>query len=118
MENSPERTEKTRPIRTVISRGIVVEGDIEAGEDLRIEGAVKGHVHSTGEVTVEPSAVVENGIVAHRILIRGKVTGDVEATGRVDIDGGGRLHGNCTSASIRISEGAIFEGRSNVRKPS
>lgn len=103
-------------IDSVIGRGIVVDGDLDAGEDIRIAGTVKGTIRSSGFVVVEPSAVIEAGIQAARILIQGKVSGDVEATGRVEIDGGGKLHGNCTAASIRINEGAVFEGRSDVRR--
>lgn len=103
-------------IDSVISRGIVVDGDIDAGEDIRIGGTVKGTIRSSGYVLVEPSAVIEAGIQAARIRIQGKVSGDVEASGRVEIDGGGKLYGNCTAASIRINEGAVFEGRSNVRR--
>lgn len=115
METKPE-SEELPEIHSVISRDIVVEGDIEAREAIRIEGTVKGSVHSTGEVRVENTAVVEAGIRAERIVIRGKVTGDVEAVGRLVIDGDGKLYGNCVASSIRIDEGAVFEGRSELRK--
>ncbi len=103
-------------IYSVISRDVTVDGDIIAREDLRIEGTVKGGIRTTGAVVVEPTGAVASGIKAEWILIRGRVSGDVEATGRVEIDDNGRLQGNCTAASIRINEGAVFEGRSDIRK--
>ncbi|MGD8252287.1 MAG: polymer-forming cytoskeletal protein [Desulfobacterales bacterium] len=109
-------TADPQDIYSVISGDATVDGDIVAREDLRIEGTVKGSIRTTGAVVVESTGVVASGIKAEWILIRGRVSGDVEATGRVEIDGSGRLQGNCTAASIRINEGAVFEGRSDIRK--
>src|SRR5690606_38868052 len=66
---------------------IVVLGDIEAHDDLVIEGRVKGHVRSErAAVTVSEGAMITGDIVARVIVVAGQVTGTLTASERVEID--------------------------------
>ncbi len=109
MEN---QTDKKKP--SLIGRGITVEGELLDGDDLTIEGTVKGKIRSTGEVRVTPSGRVEATISARSIVIQGHVHGDVEAEATVNVQTEGVLIGNCRARAIQIHEGARFEGRSDI----
>jgi cytoskeletal protein CcmA (bactofilin family) len=99
---------------SLIGRGITIEGELVDGDDLRIEGVVKGRVRSTGEVCVSHHGRVEATITARTIVIEGDVRGDVEAEHTVIVQTGGALVGNCRARAIQIQEGARFEGRSEI----
>lgn len=111
MDNQPE---KKNP--SVIGRGITIEGELTDGDDLRIEGIVKGTIRSTGEVCVTRHGRVEATIIARSIVIRGNVRGDVEAEQTVVVQTDGVLVGNCRARGIQIQEGARFEGRSEITR--
>ena len=51
---------------------------------------------------------------AKNIVIKGEVAGNVLAHKQLEIHPTGKLIGDCTSASIDIKEGAVFEGRSKM----
>ncbi len=103
------------PPASVIARDMVVDGDIEAEEDLLVEGTVTGGVDSSAAVEVEAGGCVSRGIRAETVRIRGRVSGDVSAVGAVEVEPGGRLCGDCTAGAIRVAEGAVCEGRSRLR---
>ncbi len=109
MENQSDR--KTP---SLIGRGIVIEGELLDGDDLKIEGTVKGTIRSKGEVVITPHGRVEAAISARRIVIQGHVQGDVEAEETVNVQTNGVLIGNCRARAIQIHEGARFEGRSEI----
>jgi cytoskeletal protein CcmA (bactofilin family) len=109
MENQPDQRQPSR-----IGRGITVEGELCDGDDLIIEGTVKGVIRSKGEVRVTPHGRVEATISARAIVIQGQVHGDVEAEQTVNVQTEGVLIGNCRARAIQIHEGARFEGRSNI----
>ncbi|MBL0712963.1 MAG: polymer-forming cytoskeletal protein [Desulfosarcina sp.] len=99
---------------SLIGRGITIEGELIGGDDLRIEGTVKGKIRSAGEVVVTPNSKVEATISARTIVIQGYVSGDVEAEQTVNVQTDGVLIGNCRARAIQIHEGARFEGRSDI----
>ena len=109
MENQPQKKQPS-----LIGRGITIEGELLDGDDLRIEGTVKGTIRSAGEVVVAPHGRVEATISARNIVIQGHVRGDVEAEQTVNVQTEGVLIGNCRARAIQIHEGARFEGRSDI----
>ena len=112
MKNDP-------PVRRIsrICRGITVEGELQGGEDLLVEGLVKGSIEVAGDVTVGPQGRVEARIQARSVIIQGEVAGNVTAAERLEIASSGRLQGDCRARSIQIETGAIFQGRSEIVRP-
>ena len=99
---------------SLIGRGITIEGELVDGDDLIIEGTVKGTIRSQGQVQVTPQGRVEATISAQTIVIQGNVHGNVEAEQKVIVQTNGVLIGDCRARSIQIQEGARFEGRSEI----
>lgn len=95
---------------TVIGRGITIEGEITASDEVVVGGVVRGKLNVEGLVTIEADGVVEADIGAHSVSVAGSVTGDVTASERVDLLTGGRLVGDVTSARLTIADGASFKG--------
>ena len=50
-------------------------------------------------------------ITGNSIVIHGRVTGDVKATKRLEIQAPGKLVGNITTPVLVIHEGVMFEGQ-------
>lgn len=95
----------------LIGRGIKIEGDISVDGALRVEGTVKGQIHSTGgTISIGEGGHVIADISADICIIEGKLEGDVNANTRVEITSNGRLKGKVITQNLVIAEGAIFEG--------
>jgi cytoskeletal protein CcmA (bactofilin family) len=95
---------------TVIGEGLTVEGDLAAEEEVVVNGAVRGKLTTTDAVSVGSTGVVEADITGSSLSVAGQVTGDVNASERVDLQAGGRLIGDVKASRLTIADGASFKG--------
>jgi cytoskeletal protein CcmA (bactofilin family) len=92
-----------------------IKGEISGAEALLIDGKVEGRISLHGhELTVGPNAVLNAPVEAGDVIVYGKVIGDVQARGRVDIKADGSIVGDISSARISIEDGAHFKGRIEI----
>jgi cytoskeletal protein CcmA (bactofilin family) len=96
---------------TILSSDIDFSGTLQFEKPFLIRGKVSGIIDSKGLLVVDESAVVEAGINASRVIIRGEVKGDVTATEKVEITATGKLTGNVTTPEISMETGCSFNGR-------
>jgi len=95
---------------TVIGQGITIEGELTSDDDVVIQGTLRGKLVSKDNVTVENGAVVEADITASSLSVGGNITGNVNASDRVDLIPGGRLIGDVKASRLTIADGASFKG--------
>lgn len=103
---------------SLLSKKVNIVGDIQGNEDLHVEGRFKGSITISGNIFVGQTGLVEADIEADNIVIQGKIHGNVVARKQLEIQALGELIGDCTAQSIDIKEGAMFEGRSKMVRPS
>src|SRR5467141_4755708 len=88
-----------------------VKGEISGNEDLYIDGTVEGAVQlGEGKLTVGATANVAADIIAREVVVCGKVKGNVQAKGKIEIKKDGSMIGDLTTAQIIIEDGAYFKG--------
>ncbi|MBN1222435.1 MAG: polymer-forming cytoskeletal protein [Candidatus Aminicenantes bacterium] len=113
-ENKEDRSLSERPNPdkvTLLGPAISFNGELNGDEDLVIEGKFRGKIKlENSALVVEKDAEVDAEIRAHNITIKGKVKGDIYASGKVYIEKEGRMIGNISAARISIMEGAQFKG--------
>lgn len=95
---------------TLISKGITVDGEISGTEPISVEGTVKGKISLQATVTIQEGGVVEANVETTEIHISGNMTGNVQASDRVEIKDSGRVVGDISSPRISIADGAGFKG--------
>ncbi len=95
---------------TIIGSSIVIDGEISGEEDLVIRGTVKGKIILKENLMVENSGVVEADIATTNVTISGQVTGNVQASEKVELRADGRMVGDIKSPRILIADGATFKG--------
>ena len=86
----------------VISAGTVFTGNIEANDNVVLEGRMTGDMASSGRVRVSGKLQGNTKSVSF-ILDKGEVTGDVEAEESITVEPGSVLTGNITAESARIN---------------
>ena len=100
-----------------IGKAVAIKGQIVSREDLLIDGEIEGTVEAQEHrVTVGPNGRVQAGIKAREIVILGSITGNVEATDKIDIRKDARLIGDIKTARIVIEDGAYFKGSIDITK--
>lgn len=102
---------------SLLSRNVVIEGEVLGEENLHVDGNIKGRIKLKGNLFVGASGTVEADVQASNVVIQGKIVGNVTADQQLEIQPSGKLIGDCTAASIDIREGAVFDGRSSMKRP-
>ena len=96
---------------SVIGPSLIIKGELEAGEDLLIEGRVEGTVtHTSEKLLIGQRGSLKADIRARNVVIEGEVEGDVYASDSVAIKETAKVRGNIFTPKISISEGAHFKG--------
>jgi cytoskeletal protein CcmA (bactofilin family) len=101
-------------VQAYLGKGSRVSGKLNFEGTVRVDGQVEGEIAAQDTLIVGERAVVTAQISGATIIIRGKVTGDINARKRVEIRAPGRLFGNIVTPSLVIHEGVIFEGHCSM----
>jgi cytoskeletal protein CcmA (bactofilin family) len=97
-----------------LGEGTRLSGKIAFEGPARIAGQVEGEIHAVATLQIAESALVNAQILGETIVLRGKVTGDITATKKLEIRAPGKLFGNVTTPSLVIEEGVVFEGHCSM----
>ena len=103
---------------SMLSKEVKLEGEIQGSENLQVDGRFKGTIKLAGDLYVGPTGIVDADIEADNVIVHGQINGNVLARKQLQIQSSGKLVGDCTAQSIDIKEGALFEGRSKMIRPS
>lgn len=101
---------------TVIGNTIVIDGEITGDEDLTIRGTIKGKISLSASLYVEESGTVEADIATDNVEISGNVTGNINATQKVELKADGRMVGDIKAPRILIADGAVFKGNVDMER--
>jgi cytoskeletal protein CcmA (bactofilin family) len=105
---------------TILSEDIDFSGSLSFEKPFLVRGRVTGEIKASSLLVIDEGAVVEADIVAPKVVIRGSVKGNINASENVEISLTGRLVGNITTSEISMEAGCLFNGRcvmSDARRP-
>ncbi len=110
---------------TVIGKSVIIRGELSGNEDLYIDGDVEGTVTlPESRLTIGPNARVRADLSVRDVIVFGQLTGNIQATGRVDLRQSAVVKGDILAGRLSIEESAVLAGRvelkitSEVPKPS
>jgi len=95
---------------TVIGRGSKVRGRITGEGSLDINGHVEGDVVVSGDVNVGDEGLVGSNLSGRRLVVRGAVKGDLEASEAIALESGARVVGDLRAPRIAVAQGALVRG--------
>jgi len=96
--------------QTVFGPTLEIDGEIEGDEDLIIQGKVNGKIISLKSLTVDSTGNVEATVTTNNLNISGKLTGNVEASDKVELLAEGKMTGDIKAPRVVIADGAKFKG--------
>jgi len=95
---------------TLIGEEAYFHGTLTVKGSLRVEGTVEGDITDAVSVDVGRKGRIKGNIAAEALVLAGEIEGDVVAAREIEILGQGRLIGDVRTPSLRIEEGAFFNG--------
>lgn len=95
---------------SVIGKGTEFKGTLKDRDSIRIDGKIEGKIQVEGNLIVGEDAIVRADIRAKSISIGGKVIGNVDCQGKVELFHSGSLEGNVKAHGLVIPKGALFDG--------
>jgi cytoskeletal protein CcmA (bactofilin family) len=104
---------KARP-RSLIDKLANITGDLWSDGDIQIDGHLCGNVNCEQLILGKDAAVI-GAIIAHEVVIRGKMTGLIRAT-RVLLQASARVECEIIYQSLSVDEGASFKGLARPRE--
>lgn len=102
-------------IDTIVGRETEFKGVLTSTGILRIDGRVEGEIIHKGDVAVGETGTVNASIKARNVTVAGTVTGNIDATGRLELLPAARVFGDITVTALVIAEGALFRGASEMK---
>ena len=114
MYNNSETQNKEGEVKTILGKGTKIKGDIITKGSLRIEGELEGQIKSKGNIFIGEEGVVRSGIEGKKVVIAGKVKGNITAKEKLELLSSGNIIGDITTNLLKIEEGATFVGSSKM----
>lgn len=95
-----------------IGKSVQIYGEVKGSEDLVIDGVIEGTITlNESRLTIGPNAHVQANVSARDVIILGALTGDITASGRVELRSGSNLKGDIRASRLAIEENAIMTGK-------
>ena len=110
-ESNPVVAASGQTLNTIIGRGTVFEGDMKVENSVRIDGTFKGDLVCSGALTISQTGEAYAQLEGKDIYINGVVRGTVRAE-KVRLDSQAKFIGDVHAATLVITEGAVFHGKS------
>ena len=97
-----------------LDSGSHIQGELLFEDTFRVDGRVSGKIVSRGELLVGDKGHVDGEVEVSRAYISGRLQGRLKARERVEITAGGRVEAEIETPSLRIEDGAFFQGRCSM----
>ncbi len=99
---------------TIIGRTTQIYGRLVLLDSVRIDGQVVGNIETTKDnkvtVAIGKTGEVSGDITAHRVMVAGKVEGNIYAAERVEFHKDTIVQGDISYGSIAVEHGARLLG--------
>jgi cytoskeletal protein CcmA (bactofilin family) len=106
-----KKEKKIEAVSTFLGHDAVFDGTINFKGTIRLDGKVKGKIVSDdGTVIIGDKATVEAEIAVETVIIKGRVTGKVQAKNRIEAYPPAQILGELQAPTISIDSGVVFNG--------
>ena len=106
VSNSPDKLNR-------LVEGTVINGDIKADSNFRIDGKLIGSLDTLGKLVIGPTGRVEGDVKCANADIEGEMIGNIIVDGLLNIKSTAKIEGNITTNQIGMEIGCAFSGVCN-----
>jgi cytoskeletal protein CcmA (bactofilin family) len=100
--------------KNVLTSDVEVKGTLKFSGELMFEGKLEGEIQTDGVLNLGDSAIINGNINAQTVVVRGKITGNINAKEKIEIKTKTELFGDIRAAKLVVEEGVTFVGKTEV----
>ena len=105
-----------KEIQTFLGPETTLEGKLAFEGTVRLDGHFTGTVESQkGVMIVGEKAVIHADISVYTAMVSGEVSGNIQATNRIELHAPARVFGDLSSPVVVIDAGVIFHGSCSMK---
>ena len=108
------KRKKQPPIRSLIGEGMVLHGNVDFNDGLRIDGEVQGDVKADSAqsiLVISENARVHGKVRAGHVIINGEVRGPVHSDELLELQPKARVVGDVRYEVLEMHQGATVDGQ-------
>jgi len=111
------RNYKNFKTTSFLSEGSALEGVLTVKGGIRIDGSLKGRIHSESVVYLGDTADIEADIEAEAVISSGKVAGNIASVQQVQVNLPGSVKGSIETRELVLEKGVYFDGSCKITTP-
>ena len=96
----------------VITDQVELRGSLAFDGNLEFNGLFEGEIVSGGTLLISPNAILKGDIQANKVILHGKMHGNISATESVEVCNRAQFFGDVRTGKFIVAEGASFCGLS------
>ena len=108
-----EKKEQKKAINS-IGEGTILNGEIQSGGDIRIDGILNGSVKVEGKLVLGPAGKIEGEVECENAIIAGELRAKITSKNLLTLKASAKLYGDIFSGKLEIEPGAIFTGNCSM----
>lgn len=97
-------------IRSALGPGTLIEGKFAFDSPVRVDGTLRGEIHSSSLLVVGEEGVIDGLICVGNLVVFGRVKGHIVAEEIIQIGSSGEVVAEVESGQLAIDLGGLFEG--------
>lgn len=98
----------------LIGAGTIIEGDIKAMGDIRVDGTIVGSVSSKSKVVVGSTGQISGDVICQNADISGTVKGKINVAEMMFLKSTAKINGDIVTGKLVVEVGASFTGNCNM----
>lgn len=110
------RENKYQNIESFIANGVELIGELNSKGSIRIDGYLEGKINVLGDIILGEKGHIKGEVKAENIIVAGKIEGNVNSKGKLEITSTGVLLGDIVCSVLTIEEGGVLDGTSKMKK--
>ncbi len=88
--------------------GTIIEGQVTAKSDIRVDGTIRGSLNCDGKVIIGPTGFIEGQINCDSAVIQGQFEGTLNVKDLLNVRQTSKINGEVTTGKLIVEAGAVF----------
>ena len=101
---------ENKPCINSIGEGTVLNGEINSGGDISVDGTLTGSVKVEGKLVLGASGKIEGDVECGQAIIAGELKAKITSKNLLTLKSSAKLYGDIFSGKLEIEPGAVFTG--------
>lgn len=99
----------------LINAGTEIRGDIISNGDVRIDGTLRGTVHTKARLVIGQTGIIEGDIKAQNADISGNIKGNISVDDLLSLKSTAKIQGDIITRKLIVETGGEFNGKCQMR---